>query len=96
VGSDGVVLAAQSLDQDMGFAQRAEELTVEEFSVSGGALLFHMLSKLDERTSVVINSLSYSEWAICSIPDDRIDPRRSALFMARSILREVRDGDARC
>ncbi len=32
----------------------------------------------------------------CSIPDDHIDPRRSALFMARSILRGVRDGDATC
>ena len=32
--------------------------------------------------------------ASCSIPDDHIDPRRSALFMARSILREVRDGGA--
>ncbi len=30
--------------------------------------------------------------AKCSIPDDHIDPRRSALFMARSILREVREG----
>lgn len=28
----------------------------------------------------------------CFIPDHHIDPRRSALFMARSILREVRDG----
>ncbi|MDO6583891.1 hypothetical protein Q4543_00005, partial [Salipiger sp. 1_MG-2023] len=26
----------------------------------------------------------------CSIPDDHINPRRSALFMARSVLREVR------
>ena len=32
----------------------------------------------------------------CSIPDDHIDPRRSALFMARSVLSEVREGDARC
>lgn len=32
----------------------------------------------------------------CSIPDDHIDPRRSALFMARSILREVRDGGRTC
>ena len=32
----------------------------------------------------------------CSIPDDHIDPRRSALFMARSILSEVRDGGATC
>ena len=32
----------------------------------------------------------------CSIPDDHIDPRRSALFMARSVLREARDGDRTC
>jgi hypothetical protein len=32
----------------------------------------------------------------CSIPDDHIDPRRSALFMARSILREVREGFGAC
>ena len=28
----------------------------------------------------------------CSIPDDHISPRRSALFIARSVLRELRDG----
>ena len=32
----------------------------------------------------------------CSIPDDHIDRRRSALFVARSILREVRDGRRAC
>jgi hypothetical protein len=32
----------------------------------------------------------------CSIPDDRIDPRRSALFMARLILHQVRDGVEAC
>jgi hypothetical protein len=32
----------------------------------------------------------------CSVPDDHIDPRRSALFMARSILREVREGVGAC
>ena len=30
----------------------------------------------------------------CSVPDDHIDPRRSALFMARSVLRNIRDGGA--
>ena len=29
---------------------------------------------------------------MCSIPDDHISPRRSALFMARSVLRDFRDG----
>ena len=32
----------------------------------------------------------------CSIPDDHISPRRSALFMARSVLRELRDGGQPC
>ena len=33
---------------------------------------------------------------ICSIPDDHIDPRRSAFFMARSILRDIRRGVRAC
>jgi flagellar biosynthetic protein FliR len=32
----------------------------------------------------------------CSIPDDYIAPRRSALFMARWVLTEARDGRATC
>ncbi len=46
----------------------------------------------DERVRPALNLVDRN----CSIPDDQIDPRCSGLFMARSILREIRDGGKTC
>lgn len=48
-----------------------DELGYLPFSASGGALLFHPLSKLYERTSVVITTRQWC--AIAKVSDARLD-----------------------
>jgi DNA replication protein DnaC len=58
-----------------------DELGYLPFSPSGGALWFHLLSKLYERTRVIITTnLSFSEWA------DVFGPKSQGAKMTTALL----------
>ena len=55
-----------------------DEMGYLPFTQSGGALLFHLLSKLYEKTSVVITTnLNFSEWAAVFGDADLPPPSRT-------------------
>jgi DNA replication protein DnaC len=53
-------LANRLLNQD---AIVLDELGYLPFSTDGGALLFHLISKLYERVSLITTNLSFGEWS---------------------------------
>ena len=58
-----------------------------------------VIDNMDELSFDLQKSVFQASQALkrsCSIPDDHISPRRSALFMARSVLRDIRDGARAC
>jgi hypothetical protein len=59
--------------------------------------IFSLLCRAQHKADYAERMVMRSPWfAKCSIPDDHIDPRRSALFMARWVLGDVRKGGEAC
>ena len=76
------------------YAQRVERLE----KGAPQAVEKDLLNRYNLHREFLKNALGDEKTAIsleitCSIPDDHIDPRRSALFMARSVLRDIQTGD---
>ena len=63
----------------------------ETSSVEVSALrsLYYSATERDETLGGKGTAIMRATVVSCSIPDDHISPRRSALFMARSVLRDI-------
>ena len=89
-GEDGVIFLKSPIPKD--FDLMSIDVDGNDYHI------FHSLARYRPRLLVIEfnpdipNDLVF----ICSIPDHHIDPRRSALFMARSVLRDIRNGVRTC
>ena len=55
-----------------------------------------MYDRVSSRALRICSCIDHRPEPRCSIPDDHISPRRSALFLTRSFLRGIREGGPRC
>jgi Fur family ferric uptake transcriptional regulator len=105
-----VYVRAKLVDRSVSFATVYRALAtladagiVQRIAVDDGPARFEMAPEtehdhlVDVDTGEVLELASYELVALrCSIPDHHIDPRRSAFFMARSVLRDIRNGVQPC
>jgi len=100
IGIPCQVYALRALEQELGFERLyvigtpcSDNTTTENFHTFLGLLTDDpdTVTYLEFRADYMVE-LRFR----CSIPDDHISPRRSALFMARSVLRDFRDGGRQC
>ena len=82
------------------FHHSAFSITASDLTAASALNAYIGIGKIDIENGNTVTKLSDLEGKIqsrhkakCSIPDDHIDPRRSALFMARSVLRDIQTGD---
>ena len=96
-----LIMGALGYRKRTGFLAGLTVAQISEFSlifIAMGVSLGHVREDaLGLVTMVGLVTIAASTYMItCSIPDDHIAPRRSALFMARWVVTEARDGRATC
>ena len=84
-----------SMREELAFAYVDASRNFErQFSLSRWSLFGQVLRSL--HSTLKEDGPRLTNLRSCSIPDDHIDPRRSAFFMARSVLRDIRRGVRAC
>ncbi len=85
--AEGKLYLFVAIDRTSKFAY--VELHPKAGKMAAAAFLRNLIAAVPYRVHIVLTDN-------CSVPDDHIDPRRSAFFMARSVLRNIRNGVRPC